>query len=325
MNYIDFHCDTLMMSYLFGKKDMLELPNAMVDIKRLMKGEAKAQFFAIFMPPDGAEKMIGRPVPEDDDYIDALVEIMHTTVSNQSDILGMAYNYETLKQNAEQGKLSAFLTIEDGRSVNGSLDKLKKYYEKGVRLMSLTWNKENCFGAPNSKDASVMEKGLTPFGKEAIPYMNHLGMFIDVSHLSDGGFWDVAKLSEKPFIASHSNCRSICPHQRNLTDEMIRCIGEKGGGIGVNFGPEFLNPDVTCKESTIARMCEHIDHMIQTGGEDCVMIGTDFDGIRGNFEIAGPDHMGNLFEVLERKGYSSQRIEKIAYQNAERVIREVLK
>src|SRR5699024_7042079 len=112
-----------------------------------------------------------------------------------------------------------------------SLRRLHEFYDAGVRLITLTWNYENAAGYPNSRDSSVMRKGLKPFGKVLIEEMNDLGMIIDVSHLSDGGFWDVARRSKKPFIASHSNARAVTSHPRNLTDEMIRAIAEKGGVI----------------------------------------------------------------------------------------------
>jgi len=169
-----------------------------------------------------------------------------------------------------------------------------------------------------------MSRGLKDFGKEAVEYMNDLGMIIDVSHLSDGGFMDVANISKKPFIASHSNCRSLCSHQRNLTDEMIKVLAEKGGVAGLNFGPEFLNENIECKDSTVELMLKHVNRMVDIGGIECVALGSDFDGIGGNIEVSGVDKMQLIFDRLAREGYSRTQIEKIAYQNAMQVIREIL-
>lgn len=133
------------------------------------------------------------------------------------------------------------LTVEDGRMVNGSFDRLEQLAKTGVRAIALTWNFENCFGAPNSRDPKIMSKGLSAFGKEAIEAMNELGILVDVSHLSDGGFYDVAKISKKPFVATHSDCRALAAHPRNLTDDMIRLLAQKGGVSGINFAPAFLD------------------------------------------------------------------------------------
>ena len=170
-----------------------------------------------------------------------------------------------------------------------------------------------------------MNRGLTSFGKEAIEVMNEWGILIDVSHLSDGGFEDVMKISKKPFVASHSNCRALSPHPRNLTDDMIRKLAEKGGVAGVNFAPEFLDSDIKTKKSTIQNLTAHIKHFIEIGGVECVGLGTDFDGITGEFEIGEPEKMELLFEQLHREGISETVIEKIAYKNVLRVIKDSMK
>jgi len=326
MKYIDMHCDTLMRSFMNPGMDMLNIEGSMVDLNRLKQGGAMAQFFAMFLLPPGAEKMMKLDKPVDDDeYIQILHDTLMKNIEAHSDIIGFATNAETMLANDKAGKMSAFLTIEDGRSVNGSMEKLEKYYDMGVRLISLTWNFVNCFGSPNSKDPAVMNAGLTDFGKDAVVRMQELGMLVDVSHLSDGGFYDVAKLAKKPFVASHSNCRALCPHTRCMTDDMIRLLADKGGVSGINFGPEFLNADVTCKDSTIKLMVDHIKHFIKIGGEDVVGIGSDFDGIGGNLEIGSAHLMPNLFDALHKEGFSDDLIEKIAYKNELRVISEAMK
>ena len=323
MGYIDMHCDTLMHGFFKNVSDIYDIENTHINIKRLKNGGARAQFFAIFFPKpkEDGTTFLGK-MPPDLEYFDALHDLLFRTIERYPGEIAFAGNISDLKANAAAGKLSAFLTIEDGRAVNGSFEQLEKFHEAGVRLISLTWNFENCFGFPNSTDPEIMGKGLTDFGKAAIEVMNDLGIIIDVSHLSDGGFYDVAKLSKKPFVASHSNARSLSPHPRNLSDDMIRILAEKGGAIGLNFNGPFLNKDAASKQSTIEQMVAHVLHIYQVGGED--VIGTDFDGIGGALEIEHPEQMQNLFDALLNAGFTERLLEKFKHENVERVIAETI-
>lgn len=317
--YLDLHCDTLGLGFMKKKEDIYEVPEGMLDIRRMRDAGMFGQFFAMFFPPSGREGM-----PGDEVYYQSLVRLFHNSLEKHADCIAFAGNGTEAEKNFREGRMSAFLTIEDGRHVQGKLSDIRRFYEDGVRLITLTWNQENCFGAPNSRERSIMEKGLTSFGKEAVGYMNGLGMLIDVSHLSDGGFYDVLELSKKPFVASHSNARSLSPHPRNLTDEMIRGLAEKGGIAGVNFYGAFLNADAASEKSTLEALTAHITYMSKLGGEDFVALGTDFDGISGDIEIHSPLLMERLFERLKKEGFSHSQIEKLAYRNALRVIHEVL-
>lgn len=319
MRYIDLHCDTLAKAFAEGKQSISNMSEAMVDVERLDQAKVLAQFFAIFLLPK--EEM--RPDLSDDGYIEALIQIMRNTIEENPEKIALARNVEELEANQKQGKVSAFLTIEDGRSVEGKLEKIDKYYDLGVRLISLTWNYENCFGAPNSTNENVMRRGLTPFGKEAVRRMEELGMLVDVSHLSDGGFYDVADICRGPFVASHSDCRALSEQPRNLSNEMIKVLAEKGGVAGINFFGCFLN---NSKQSRICDMVSHINHLVKYGGEDIVAIGSDFDGISGDFfEVGDPLQMERLFAALQKEGYSERQLEKFAYGNALRVMRDVLR
>lgn len=324
--YIDLHCDTLLKEISSGR--VYENPDNMLDVARMAAAGQCAQFFAVFFPPPVPEEArlgnIPPPPPLSDDALfERARALLLDTASRHPDSLRMAYSARDLEENFREGVCSAFLTIEDGRAVAGDMEKLHSFYDMGVRAMALTWNAPNCFGCPNSRDPAVMSKGLTPFGKEAVLEMNRLGMLVDVSHLSDGGFWDVFELSRKPFIASHSNCRALCGHPRNLTDEMIRALAQKGGVVGVNFAPEFLAEDAG-GVSRVEDICRHVRHLIQIGGEDCPALGTDFDGVTGAFEIGQPTQMGRLFDALQKHGLTERQIDKIARENALRVIRETL-
>lgn len=293
----------------------------MVDLERLRRGGCMAQFFAIFMPPPGYQ---GPPLPEDEAYIALLRDVLLETVRLHPEALALAGNAGELEDNRRAGKVSALLTLEDGRAVDGRLENLERFYGMGIRLISLTWNHANCFGAPNSRDPEVMGQGLTAFGRDGVVRMEELGMLVDVSHLSDGGFWDVAELVKGPFAASHSNCRALTPHPRNLTDEMIRAVADHGGVVGLNFAPEFVAAPGEAVECTAERLAVHARHLANHGGIECVALGSDLDGISGKIEVDEPEKLGVLFAALDRAGFREEEIERIAMGNALRVIRDVL-
>ena len=169
---------------------------------------------------------------------------------------------------------------------------------------------------------NYIEAELKPFGIEIVERMNDLGIIVDVSHLSDGGLWDVLKHSKKPVIASHSNARALCDHQRNLTDEMIRALAEKGGVSGINFYPYFLNES---GKANIDDLIRHIEHMYYVGGEDFVAMGTDFDGFNdGELDIKHLGQINYLYEALKKRKFNDSQIEKFWNKNAMRIIKEVL-
>jgi len=313
--YIDLHCDTLAEGVELGKKNIVIFPERCVDILRLEKGGAKAQFFAAYLDQDKSQDTWA-------DFL-AMHDLLETTAAS-TDKIAITHNYDELQANDNKGIISAFLTVENGCLVEGDFDKLKQLKNMGVSLITLTWNQTNCFGNPHSGKAEEMSLGLTPFGKEAIEVMNDLGIIIDVSHLSDGGFYDVASISKKPFVASHSDCRSISPHTRNLTDEMIKVLADKGGIAGLNFAPDFLEPDMSKEHSRIEMMVKHVHHMINLGGIEFVGIGTDFDGVTGELEINSCDKMPLLFDALLKSGITESQLDYIAYKNAERIIKECL-
>lgn len=325
MKYIDFHCDTLCIALSQNKEDLTALDKTMVNLEKLKIGGCMAQFFAIFMLPEQGWEAFTAAVPDDDTYIAALRQILHETAQRCPEYFALAHNARELEENERQGKLSAFLTLEDGRAVQGSLERLENFYTMGIRLISLTHNKANCLGFPNSPDFQQMQRGLTDFGKDAVRRMNELGMLVDVSHLSDGGFWDVVKVSKAPFIASHSNCRSIGPHPRNLTDAMIHALADHGGVAGLNFYPAFLDWDTQSQQSRAALIARQARYMADQGGIGCVALGTDFDGMEGNLEIDGPDKLYLLWDALKKEGFGEDDIERIAWKNAKRLLQDVLK
>lgn len=313
MNAIDLHCDTVL-KLMENKEAGLRENDFAVDLNKLREGDALAQFFALFIEKDYVNNQF--------EFCMDMADRIHQELEKNKDIIKLATNFGELEENNELGKISAFLTIEEGGAITGKLSNLRNFYRLGVRLMTLTWNYENEIGYPNCKDAFT-NKGLKDFGIEVVHEMNKLGMIIDVSHLSDGGFYDVAKHSKYPFVASHSNSREICGHKRNLTDDMIRVLSEKGGITGINFEKSFLNPSI---RSNIEDMINHVKHIYNVGGIEVLALGTDFDGISSkDLEINNIGHIQRLSDGLLKSGFKENEVEKIFYKNAMRVIKETMK
>lgn len=189
--------------------------------------------------------------------------------------------------------------------------RLDRMWEDGVRLLTLTWNYENALGYPNGS-----EGGLKPAGYEAVAYMQKLGMLVDVSHLSDRGFWDVLKVAKKPVVASHSCARTLCGHQRNLTDAQLRALGENGGIVGVNFHAPFLKENGV--SGSVEEVAHHLRHIISCAGSEAAALGSDYDGMQGTPQWGGCEGMPHLIEALSLY-FDEKTLRKICYQNASRL------
>ncbi|MCY6354627.1 dipeptidase [Clostridium sp. ZS2-4] len=309
MDLIDFHCDTI--SKIYQDNGELFRNKYCVDINKLKKGNCTAQFFALFTELDKVQNPL--------EYTLKMLDKFYIELEKNKKYISLARNYNELIKNKSENKISAFLTIEEGAALKGSLDNLRIFHRLGVKLLTLTWNFPNEIGYPNCIKEH-MEKGLTPFGLELIEEMNRLKMIIDVSHLSDGGFYNVAKYSKAPFVASHSNARALTNNPRNLTDKMIKLLSEKGGIIGLNFFGEFLGGD---EYSKIDDMVKHINHIKNAGGIDVLCLGSDFDGINSKLEIDNIGEIDKLFTSLSKNGLSEDEIEKIFYKNALRLLKEI--
>ncbi len=322
---IDMHCDTLMKAYFDHHEDLYERPGQ-VDFKRLKEAGAMAQFFAIYMPSGNSIEDMGLSGEfTDDAYIEGCSRIFETSLKAHPDVAAKACTADDIRANWKKGLVSAVLTMEDGRAVKGSFENLKAFYDMGVRALSLTWNFENCFGFPNSDDPAAMMLGLKPFGKEAIQYMEELGMLIDVSHLSDGGFYDVASILKKPFVATHSNARSLSPHRRNLKDDQLRLLAKAGGVTGLNVCPAFLNADITDRNSRVAEMAKHIRYIADIAGTDTIAMGSDFDGTGGIFEMEDCGQLYKLEDALKKQGFTAAELDKFFFGNVLRVMDEAVK
>ena len=308
MKYIDLHCDT---AYRMIKEDLsLNDDACKVNIEKLKNGGALAQTFAFFVD-----------LEEEKDPYDAFISMYNNfikEVDKNKDKIEIVRNTDELKQCNNNGKVGAFLSIEEGEVLKGDVSKVLDVYEKGIRMLTLTWNYENSIGYPNV-NFKYKDKGLKEKGIEIVNEMERVGIIPDCSHLSDGGFYDLSKICKKPFIATHSNARAIKNHPRNLTDDMIKILSNKGGVMGLNFCSDFVAEDDITKVSKIAKHAKHIKNI---GGIDVLSIGSDFDGIENEVEIKDTSEMDKLYYGLKKEGFSDDDIEKVFYKNIIRVLKE---
>ena len=334
-----------------------------IDLKKMREGGYLLQNFALYtnlhMPAsalaagdDGLmEKLPGQAMSEEGAVTDQgvvdpwfqtteMIRIFREEMAANGEEIRQVFTWKDVEENRRAGRMSAVLTTEEGGILQGDLSRLDTLHQAGVRMMTLTWNYENELGYPNRVPEGITEdfrnyyrfrpepdRGLTALGKEAASRMEELGILVDVSHLSDGGFFDVADVGKGPFVASHSNARALCGCSRNLTDEMIRTIGEHGGVIGLNFCPSFVME--ADEESRCFTRCEalaaHARHIMNVGGREALAFGTDFDGIsHRNLEIEDASQMQKLAEYMLGHGFSSEETEGLYYKNVLRLYREML-
>jgi len=202
------------------------------------------------------------------------------------------------------------LAVEGGSALNGQLSRIRELACKGVWLATLTWNGKNELGCGvRCKE----DTGLTAFGVAAVAEMQRVGMTVDVSHLSDRGFWQVAEITTQPFIASHSNARAICPNKRNLTDDQFKAIVARSGLVGLNFYPAFLTER---KPARLADILPHLEHFLSLGGENTVALGSDFDGAPMPVDLPDMAALPTLWDFLSRKNYAASLLEKLFFGNA---------
>ena len=323
MRIIDFHCDTISKIYDYrnnGEDINLKQNNLHLDIDKMKKSDYMLQVFASYINL----KYDKNPLQNCLNHID----LLYKELEKYKDDISIVYNYEDIIRNKENNKISALLSIEEGGVCKGDLALLRNFYRLGVRMMTLTWNYENELSYPNGHyydEVRNERKGLKEKGFEFIKEMEDLGMIIDISHLSDDGIYDVYNNTKKPFIASHSNARSICSHGRNLTDDMIKKIGERGGLIGINFYSTFLKDNLTYKDTSMIKdIIDHMKYISNIGGIGVVGVGTDFDGIDCGLEFKDSSNMQLIAEEMKKNGFSEEEIEKVFYKNGLRLFKEVL-
>lgn len=321
MKVIDMHCDT--MKAILDERDKnknvnLKNNNFTVDIEKMKQGDYMLQVFAAYTN-----------IKEGDTLVNCLrtIDLFHNEIKANKEDIGIVLSYDDILKNIKQNKMSALLSIEEGACCKGDLGILRNFYRLGVRMMTLTWNYENELGFPNEiiGNKLVCDRGLKNKGFEFIEEMEKLGIIIDVSHLSDAGFYDILNNTKKPFVASHSNSRSICGHRRNMTDDMIKKLADRGGVMGLNFYSNFLNDNTTFNNmSKIDDMINHVKHIKKIGGIEVIGLGSDFDGIDCKVEIEDASKMQILAEKMKKEGFTENEVEHIFYKNVLNLFREIL-
>ena len=307
---IDLHCDTIMQLLDHPDSGDLYRNTWKIDIEKLQKAHSKVQDFALFINLGETNDPYGR--------YEEMRNLCTTQIHLYGEHIQHVLSYQDVESVYESGKIGALMSIEEGGVLGGDLDKLKQAYQDGVRLITLTWNYPNGLGEPHCGE---QHKKLTPKGIEFVEAMQDLGIVVDCSHLNDAGTEQLGDILDVPFVASHSNAREVTAHTRNLPDNLIKLIANKGGVIGLNFAQSFLG---TSPVSRIEDIVKHGLYLINKGGEDVVALGTDFDGIKPDTEIKDASEMYRLYDAFNEAGLSVEQCEKLFWKNADRLLKEIL-
>ena len=307
---IDLHCDTIMQLLDHPDSGDLYRNTWKIDIEKLQKAHSKVQDFALFINLGKTNDPYGR--------YEEMRNLCTTQIHLYGEHIQHVLSYQDVESVYESGKIGALMSIEEGGVLGGDLDKLKQAYQDGVRLITLTWNYPNGLGEPHCGE---QHKKLTSKGIEFVEAMQDLGIIVDCSHLNDAGTEQLGDILDVPFVASHSNAREVTAHTRNLPDNLIKLIANKGGVIGLNFAQSFLG---TSPVSRIEDIVKHGLYLINKGGEDVVTLGTDFDGIKPNTEIKDASEMFRLYDAFKEAGLSVEQCEKLFWKNADRLLKEIL-
>lgn len=302
----DFHCDTalaLLGESMNGSGSMAR-NNGHVDLDRASTLAGYAQCFACFTTS----------IPEVMNHVSPIVVFERELATIQREVdknshrISIAYSPKEIEENRKNGMMTAILTLEGTAGIDFNPELLEDLHMIGFRVVSLGWNEKNPLTGSN-----VTGGGLTDLGREFVKEAQRLGMLVDVSHISDEGFWDIMKITNAPIIATHSNSRALCGHSRNLTDDMFRAICETGGVAGYNMCDEF-----TGENPTIDTVCDHIFHFMEMNPSgSCIALGGDLDGVekmpRG-FE--GVQDWPKLSARLLERGLDEQTVRNIFWHNA---------
>lgn len=341
---VDTHNDTTM-KVLSGYDIATPRPGGSTDLQKLRSGNAGAVFFAAYVPAKyaingGAAAHCRR----------AIEAIRKDIVAKHSQDFVLARTAGEIESAHRQGRIAALIGIEGGHAIEDSLDKLREFFDLGSRYMTLTHTNTNNWA--DSSGGKAKHGGLTDFGRKVVGEMNRLGMIVDVSHVSDATFRDVLEVSRAPVFASHSSCRAIAKAPRNMSDDMLRALGAKGGVIQINFACGFLNEkarldrpaekkrlwtrlgddiDAIRAESekkyaraALADVVEHIDHAVKIAGIDHVGIGSDYDGIDCTpVGLEDYSKFPALTRALLERGYTAAQIRQIYGGNTLRLMRAV--
>ena len=296
----DGHCDTA--CGLLHRHNELYANDQQVDLVRAQKLDGYAQFFALWTAAPYQQLTQAEQLSQ-------MYHNLMTQLERNSAYIRLCLTDREIESAWAQGKMAALLSIEGAEGINCDPGLLEQAWHMGVRMISLTWNHENALAGYHGTDV-----GLSEQGREFVRRAQRLGMLIDVSHLSDRGFWDLCDITEGPIVASHSNARAVCGHSRNLTDDMFRQIIRTGGTTGLNMFGLFLTEGERCTMDDVLR---HVDHFLSIeGGEKHVSLGGDLDGCSVLPEpMTGVDGYVALIEALLAHGLPEQTVADISYHN----------
>jgi membrane dipeptidase len=314
---IDTHCDTLMQFVMnpYGMPPPRRLgeraDRGHIDLPRMIEGGVTCQTFAVYT---GTRAF----VPEATLVALQLVDKFYSEIEANDGIVAVTSHDEIIDAK-KKGLVCGLLSLEGAEPLMGEIALLRVFYRLGVRMLSFAWNFRTPFA--DGLGARRAESKLPELGVQALEEMERLGMIFDVSHLTDTVFWDVADVMKGPFIASHSNCRDLCDHPRNLTDDMIQALADHGGVMGMNFAPAFVDKE----KATVEKVVDHVDHIVDLVGPDHVGLGSDFDGIGSTPEgLEDVSKMPNMTRVMVSRGYGDDDILKILGGNHLRVFKQVI-
>jgi membrane dipeptidase len=311
----DGHCDTLL-RVVEGQLKMAERSSeGHIDLPRLHDGGVTAQVFAIFIEdkylPAGAARQTLR-----------VLDALYRELEANAHALVLATKAADVEQAKAVDKVAAIIGCEGAECIEGDLALLRIFHRLGLRLLTVAWSRRNqaADGAWESRTGG----GLTNFGVKLVEECNHLGILLDISHLSPAGVEDVLELSSAPVVASHSNAHALCPNPRNLTDPQLVALAEKGGVVGVTFVPAFISQRE--EEASLDKLLDHVDHIVRTTGVEHVGLGSDFDGFRPPAPAGLEDvtHMPSITAGLVERGYSEDDVRKVLGLNWLRVFRQAV-
>ena len=299
---IDLHCDTLTaFQERVRTADALNHPKAHFSLSNLPQQSHWAQCCAIFLP----DQLRGRDAI---DYYDRHQRLFADQMAKFRDLALPCRSGKDLERAWRQGKTAAFLTVENGSALAGQMARIEQLAADGVKIMTLTWNGRNEIGSGWDTEA-----GLSDFGRAVIPEMERQGILVDVSHLNDTGFFQALDVLEKPFVATHSNARAICSHRRNLTDDQIREMASRRCLIGLNYYHAFLKDGGNACRDDLFR---HLAHFLELGAQDCIALGSDFDGADIPSDLDCPKKVAGLYHYLLDRGLGKELCDKVFYRNA---------
>lgn len=306
---IDLHCDTLTRDQ-YAKKPSengsLDNPAYHLSLRKIPAGTRWIQCFAIFIP----DQLRGQDAV---DFFDRHAASFDAQMARNRDRVLPCRSFGDMEAALGEGKFGAVLTVEGGAVLAGRLDRVKAIRDAGVRMLTLTWNGPNELGSGHDTPG-----GLTDFGREAVAELERCGVLVDVSHLNDRGFEDLLSVAKKPFVASHSNARSVCGHRRNLPDEFIREMAARGGLIGLNYARSFLSDS---KEGSLDDLYRHVCRFLELGAGECLALGSDYDGTDIHPDLDSVEKSLGIRDYLIGRGIPAQTADGILFDNAWRFFR----